>query len=120
MANEPKNPFEGWPNMDWTKDLASFWSQAPKGVPGGNTEMIERIQKLSRETMGFVEERMRKDMETVRALTEAKTPMDVGRIQMEFFQGLVTDYNRQAMKMAEEAGKNLTAAFGKWPGMPGK
>jgi hypothetical protein len=121
MANAPKSPFEGWPNMDWTKDLTALWGQGmPKGLPTGNAEMVERIQTLSRETMAFMQERLRKDMDAARSLSEAKTPMDVARIQMEFFQGLVTDYNRQAMKMAEEAGKNMTAAFGKWPGMPGK
>lgn len=118
MNGNGKNPFEGWPNMDWAKDANAFWSKAlSTSGPTANAEMLDRIRLLSKETVAFVEERTRKDMETARQLTEAKTPADIARIQMEFFQTLVTDYNRQAMRMAEEAGRNMTALFGKWPGM---
>lgn len=116
MSNA-KNPFEGFPTMDWTKDVAGFWSKMMSGAgPTANVELLDRIRVLSRDNVAFVEERVRKDMEFARRLTEAKTPADVGKIQMEFFQSLVTDYNKQAMRMAEEAGKTMTGLIGKWPG----
>lgn len=115
-----KSPFAGWPNTDWTKDVAKFWSQAMPKPGAGGGEFLERLQAISRDNMAFVEDRMRKDMDVARQITEAKSPTDVMRIQMEFFQTLVSDYNRQAMRMAEEAGKALTSGLGNWPGMPGK
>ena len=119
MADK-KDAFGAWPNMDWTKDVTKFWSQAMPKTGSGNTEMLERMQAMSRETMAFVEDRLRKDMETARQLMEAKSPTDVARIQMEFFQAVMSDYTRQAMKAAEEAGKAMQQTFGKWPGMPGQ
>nr|WP_276557540.1 phasin family protein [Prosthecomicrobium hirschii] len=78
--------------------------------------MLDRVRTISKESVAFLEERVKKDMEIARAITQAKSPADLAQLQMEYIQGLMTDYNRQAMKMAEEAGKNMTSLFGKWPG----
>lgn len=121
---EPKSAMEGTQaaqaGVEWTREATNFWSRmmSNAGPNGASPELLERIRTLSQQTMSFVEDRVRKDMEAARALTEAKSPADVARIQMDFFQSLVGDYNRQAMRVAEEAGKAMTAAFLRMPGMP--
>ncbi|KPL51647.1 hypothetical protein ABB55_04885 [Prosthecomicrobium hirschii] len=116
-VSKTNNPFEGWPTPDWSKDVNAWWSRlmATSG-PTANTEMLDRVRTISKESVAFLEERVKKDMEIARAITQAKSPADLAQLQMEYIQGLMTDYNRQAMKMAEEAGKNMTSLFGKWPG----
>ncbi len=118
MAKEPNssnNPFANLPNADWLKDVSAFWTQgAAKGMPAGNAEMVERIRSFSRDSIAFMEERMKKDMDVARQIAEAKSPTDVAKINMDYIQGLIADYQRQATRVAEEAGKSMTAMWSQW------
>ena len=39
---------------------------------------------------------------------------DVAKINMDYIQGLIADYQRQATRVAEEAGKSMTAMWSQW------
>lgn len=100
---------------DFMREASAFWQRAAQNAAGGaNGEVIERMRQISRETAAFVEDRMQKDLAIAERLASAKSPVDLMQIQMDFFQVLVSDYNRQAAKVAEEAGKTMQTVLGAW------
>ncbi len=114
MARDSKATIETAMGPEMAKEINSLWSHSlSQGAQIGSAEMMESMRTLSRDMMGFLEDRMRKNMETARAMTEAKTPSDLARLNMEYFRGFMADYNRQLVHMAEETGRTFSSTLHK-------
>ncbi|WP_407047902.1 phasin family protein [Methyloraptor flagellatus] len=101
---------------DFLRQATAFWQKAAQSAAeGGNQEVVERLREMSRETIAFIEDRMQKDMAIASRIAAAKSPADLMTIQMDFLQTLIADYNRQAVRVAEEAGRAMSGFATRWP-----
>jgi hypothetical protein len=116
MAPKGKIEADAFGLDTWMKSVGAFWqSSLGEAKTFDQTAALEQLQTLQADMLAFVDARMEKDMKAIQRLSEAKTPADFGRIQLEYLQDLMVDYNRQAVKAAEEAGKAMMAAVHRLP-----
>lgn len=122
MAGKDKGTDKDWTPAndlglgDWMKQVSAFWSTALGDARSvDNAEAMDRLKAMQGDMLAFVDRRVEKDMEAVRRMGEARTPADVGKLQLEYLQDLMVDYNRQAMKVAEETAKAMTSLVQRLP-----
>ncbi len=66
-------------------------------------EMTASMRKAGQTLSEFFGERLKKDVETARKLSECRTPDEVWRVQCAFFEDAVADYSKEAVDMIEIA-----------------
>jgi hypothetical protein len=116
MATKGKTETDTFGVGDWMKSVSEFWQTSlGQAKSYDQTEAMEQVKALQADMLAFVDARIEKDLAAVKRLGEAKTPADFGRVQLEYLQDLMVDYNRQAMKAAEEAGKAMMTAVHRLP-----
>lgn len=92
--------FDPWlkqTEMSWvsSRNANAFSQASAAGVKG----MMELFQESGR----FMSERMKKDMATMKALTECRNGEDYYRVQADFFDGMVRDYADEMAKVTHLA-----------------
>lgn len=96
----------------WIKSASSLWGNAFTGAKTfDNEDALETVKAMQADFIAFVEQRMEKDMATVGKLATAKSPAEVGQVQLDYLQDLLADYNRQAMMVASTSGRAMMASF---------
>lgn len=96
----------------WMKGASSFWGNAFAGARTfENEDALDTIKAMQADFLAFVEQRLEKDMAAVGKLATAKSPAEVGQVQLDYLQDLLVDYNKQAMTVANTSGKAMMASF---------
>jgi Phasin protein len=84
--------------MPWMADATKFWKTGLEGSMAGG--FGETLQAMNKEGLAFFQDRVAKDAAFVQKLTEARDPVEVARINTEFYETLFDDYRKQMLKMA--------------------
>jgi hypothetical protein len=66
-----------------------------------NPELMKTFQEMMTEWGRFVTQRLEQDMGTQRAMLECTTPVDLMKVQTEFFQTAARQYSEETMRMMQ-------------------
>jgi hypothetical protein len=106
-SNDATAAFEAW-----MKNASSLWQTAFAGAKTfDNEDALETIKEMQADFAAFVERRLERDMATIAKLTQARSPAEIGQIQLDYVQDLLLDYNRQAMNAATTSSKAMMTSF---------
>ncbi|MEL6280504.1 MAG: phasin family protein [Pseudomonadota bacterium] len=92
-------------------EAMSTW-MSPNAFQSGNADNLSAMSEASgaamkgamgffQETSRFMSERLKKDVETMQALSGCRTPEDFFRVQAEFFDTAIRDYSDETSKVAK-------------------
>lgn len=83
-------------------DVFTHWQAAGLGALNWfNPTMIEKMNDMGAEWMGFVAERVREDVALQHALLHAKSPATIQQLQLQFLQKAMDQYAAETGKMID-------------------
>lgn len=66
-----------------------------------NPMAAETWREIMTESARFLSERLQQDMEAQQAMLKCKSPLELLRVQTEFFQKAIADYAKEATRMMQ-------------------
>ncbi len=97
MAEKAKSPDVS----QMAEKIADYQQMGLKSMNLMGVDWVERMSDISAEMFGFMAERFKKDVELQHRLLHCKTPAELQKVQIDFFQTAIDRYTEETGRMME-------------------
>lgn len=104
-ATRPETLTDGW------KSITEVQAQGLRALTGMNTAWYEALSDMGSEVMSFVAERIKEDVKTQHQLLHCRDAAELQKIQAEFLQTTIDQYQAETGKLIEIGQKMFDATL---------